>query len=147
MKVRMKVKIKLINDSLPVPGYQTSDSAAFDLYSRLDVEILPKAVFLVPLNVILQIPKNHWVLMAARSSLHKKGLMLINGIGVGDYDYQGENDEYHAALFNFSDQTVKLKKGDRLVQAIVLPREKVEFSKIDVIAENDKSRGGFGSTG
>lgn len=147
MKVKMKVKIKLIDDSLPIPGYQTTESAAFDLYSRLDVEILPKTVFLVPLNVVLQIPKNHWVLMAARSSLHKKGLMLINGIGVGDYDYRGVDDEYHAALFNFSDQAVILKKGERLVQAIVLPREKVKFSKIDVIAKDDKNRGGFGSTG
>lgn len=143
----MIVKIKLIDDSLPVPSYQTSGSAAIDLYSRLDLKIAPKMVTLVPLNVILQIPENYWVLMAARSSLHKRGLMLINGIGVGDYDYRGENDEYHAALFNFSEQTVEISKGDRLVQAIVLSREKVEFSKIDVIAEDDKNRGGFGSTG
>ncbi len=143
----MIVKIKLIDDSLPVPSYQTSGSAAIDLYSRLDLKIAPKTVTLVPLNVILQIPENYWVLMAARSSLHKRGLMLINGIGVGDYDYRGENDEYHAALFNFSEQTVEISKGDRLVQAIVLSREKVEFSKIDVIAEDDKNRGGFGSTG
>jgi dUTP pyrophosphatase len=143
----MIVKIKLIDDSLPVPSYQTSGSAAIDLYSRLDLKIAPKMVALVPLNVILQIPENYWVLMAARSSLHKRGLMLINGIGVGDYDYRGENDEYHAALFNFSEQAIEISKGDRLVQAIVLPREKVEFSKIDVIAKDDKNRGGFGSTG
>lgn len=143
----MIVKIKLIDDSLPIPSYQTAESAAFDLYSRLDLKIAPKTVVLVPLNVILQIPENYWVLMAARSSLHKRGLMLINGIGVGDYDYRGENDEYHAALFNFSEQVVEISKGDRLVQAIVLPREKVEFSRIDVVAEDEKSRGGFGSTG
>lgn len=142
----MKLGIYLVDDSLSLPKYQTSHSAGFDLYSRLDVTIQPKTTQLVPLNVILQLPQDHWVLMAARSSLHKKGVMLINGIGVGDYDFRGETDEYQAALYNFTDQIVEITKGERLVQVIILPREKAEFARLKKV-KKEQSRGGFGSTG
>lgn len=142
----MQLKIKLIDGSLPMPSYQTEGSAAFDLYSRIDCQVQSKQVRLIPLNVVMQLPKDHWLLMSARSSLHKQGLMMINGIGVGDYDYRGASDEYHAALYNFTDQPAQIKKGQRLVQAIVLPRQKMELLQIDDV-EQEQSRGGFGSTG
>ncbi len=142
----MRVGIKLIDHSLPLPEYQTDGSAAFDLYSRLKIIIPAKTVKLVPLNVILHLPKDHWALMAARSSLFKKNLMLINGIGVGDYDYRGPSDEYCAALYNFSESEVVIEKGERLVQMIILPRQKAEFLEITDLTDQ-KSRGGFGSTG
>jgi len=141
----LKVKIKRFDKNLPLPAYQSPGAAALDLYSRVELEIAPQTVAYVPLNVALQVPADHWVLIAARSSLHKKGLMMANGIGVGDYDYRGDKDEYRAALFNFSQQAVRISKGERLVQAIILPREQVSLEeKTNLKAPN---RGGFGSTG
>lgn len=141
----MHVHIKRFDASLPLPAYQSAKAAAFDLYARQDAVIEPRTVALVPLNIAIQPPANHWVLLAARSSLFKKGLMLANGIGVGDEDYAGDEDEYKAALFNFTDQPVTIKKGDRLVQALILPRQKMELKEVTTLAA--KSRGGFGSTG
>ena len=141
----MKIIIKRFDTILSLPEYKTSGAAAFDLYARVETVIKPKAVALVPLNVALQVPKDHWVLVAARSSLHKKGLMMANGIGVGDFDYRGDNDEYHAALFNFSDKSVTVKRGERIVQAIILKREPVKFTEKKQFGT--KNRGGFGSTG
>lgn len=141
----MQVKIKRFDTNLPLPAYQSEGAAAFDLYAREDAVIAPRSVALVPLNVAIKVPKDHWVLLAARSSLFKKGLMLANGIGVGDEDYSGDEDEYKAALFNFMDEAVKVVKGDRLVQAIILPRERIEL--VEVAKLRQKSRGGFGSTG
>lgn len=141
----MKVKIKLFDQSLPVPEYKSSGAAALDLYSRLDLSIEPGKVAYVPLNIALQIPENYFVLMSARSSLQKKGLMMANGIGIGDADYCGDGDEYQAALYNFSREKVAIEKGERLVQMIVLPREKIELEKLTIFTSNN--RGGFGSTG
>lgn len=101
---------------------------------------------LMPLNIALQLPKNTWALVAARSSLHKKGLMLANGVGVGDSDFSGESDEYQAILFNFSKETVTLEKGERIAQLIILPYESVELLELDHFS-GARSRGGFGSTG
>lgn len=141
----MTIKIKRFDKSLPLPEYKTSGAAAVDLYARQEVMIPPKTVGYVPLNIGIELPESHWALVSARSSLHKKGLMMANGIGVGDSDYAGDNDEYKAALFNFSDQNVVVEKGERIVQMIILEREKIDLIEVDHLGNPD--RGGFGSTG
>lgn len=70
---------------------------------------------------------------------------MANGIGVGDEDFCGDNDEYHAALLNFTQQPVTIERGDRIVQMIVMPRERVELEVVTKLSGKD--RGGFGSTG
>lgn len=141
----MKINIKRFDKTLPLPEYKTGGAAAFDLYARKDVTIEPQSVTLVPLNIAIQLPKAHWALLSARSSLHKKGLLLANGIGVGDYDYRGDGDEYMAALLNFSNKPVQVEKGERLVQMIIMHRERADLIEQNKFEESD--RGGFGSTG
>jgi len=141
----MKLKIKRFDQSLPLPEYKTDQAAALDLYARVDTIIGPRKIGYAPLNIALKLPKDHWALLAARSSLHKKGLMMANGIGVGDEDFCGDNDEYRAVLFNFTDQEVVIKKGERIVQLIILSRKKVEIEGVVELGNND--RGGLGSTG
>lgn len=141
----MKIIIKRFDKSLPLPEYKTEGAAALDLYAREDTLVKAKTVAYVPLNIALQLPKNYWVLLSARSSLHKKGLILANGIGVGDWDYRGDGDEYKAAVYNFTEKDVTIKKAERIVQMIILQREKIDFFEKDSFSTND--RGGFGSTG
>lgn len=141
----MQIKIKRFDKSLPLPEYKTSGAAAFDLYAREEMVIRAGKVGYVPLNIAIDIPDSHWALVSARSSLHKRGLMMANGIGVGDSDYCGDNDEYMAALFNFSDEDVVVEKGERIVQMMILEREKIELSEVDKLGNKD--RGGYGSTG
>jgi dUTP pyrophosphatase len=70
--------------------------------------------------------------------------MVGNGIGVIDEDYCGDGDEYQALLYNFTTEAVSLAKGDRIVQAIVLPVHQFAFKEVDSMGTPD--RGGFGST-
>lgn len=142
---RIKLAIKLFDASLPVPEYQTSGAAGFDLYSRENISVDPHSIAYIPLNIAIQLPEGYWALLAARSSLHKQGLMMANGIGVGDYDYRGDGDEYKAALYNFSHQTVTIEKGQRIVQMIIMPATRSELQLETTFSAED--RGGFGSTG
>lgn len=139
------MKIKLFDNQLPQPTYQTAGAAGFDLYARETVTIEPQKVKLVPLNIAIELPPDHWAMLAARSSLHKKGVLLANGIGVGDQDFCGDNDEYHAALLNFSDQPTIIERGDRIAQLLILPYQKVKLQVVQQLGNED--RGGFGSTG
>lgn len=141
----MNITIKRFDTSLPLPEYKTAGAAAFDLYARTEVLIPAHSVGYVPLNIAIELPEHHFALLSARSSLHKRGLMMANGIGIGDYDYRGNNDEYQAALLNFTDQDVVIPKGERVVQMIILQRERVEFTEVEHFTTQD--RGGFGSTG
>lgn len=139
------MKIKLFDTTMPLPKYQTAGAAGFDLYARETVEIPAREVRRVPLNVAIELPEGYWALMAARSSLHKKGVQLANGIGVGDLDFRGDQDEYQAALLNFTDKTQIIERGERLVQMIILPYKQVELEQVKSLGNDD--RGGFGSTG
>ncbi len=143
----MNLKIKLIDKTLPVPEYQTKGSVAFDLYSRLDVDIVPWTPTVIPTNLVVQVPKGYFLMLAARSSTAKKyGLILSNGIGVIDLDYCGEQDEIGVGALNFTKKPVSIKRGDRVAQAILV---KIEIPKnISVVTAMKKvSRGGWGSTG
>jgi dUTP pyrophosphatase len=142
----VEVKIKRFDLDLPLPQYQTAGSVAIDLVARESVIIQPGQVGLVPLNIAIELPPGHWALLAARSSLHKKGLLLANGIGVGDEDFCGENDEYRAALLNYTQQAVTVERGDRLVQMIIMSRPQVNWQEVEHFGGR-KNRGGFGSTG
>src|SRR3989338_2943214 len=115
----MKIKIRRIDKELPLPEYKTSGAVAFDLYARVTTTILPHFVSYVPLNVAIEIPAGHMILLAPRSSLHKKGLMLANSVGIVDQDYCGNDDEYLAALYNFSEAPVSISRGERLLQGII----------------------------
>ncbi len=141
----MRVRIKRIDKSLPLPEYKTVGAVAFDLSARIATTILPKSIVRVPLNVAIEPPLGYMVMVAARSSLHKKGLMLANGVGVVDNDFAGNEDEYMVSLYNFSDQPVSVERGDRIVQGIFKKYDQAEWEEVDDLG--NKTRGGFGSTG
>ena len=141
----MKVRIKRIDKSLQLPEYKTKGAVAFDLAPRISVTILPKGIVRVPLNVAIEPPPGYMVMIAARSSLHKKGLMLAHSVGIIDNDFSGNEDEYHVPLYNFTDQPVSVEKGERLVQGIFKKYDRADWDEVDDL-RND-TRGGFGSTG
>jgi len=141
----MKVKIKRIDQTIPLPQYQTEGSVAFDMSSRVDAVIEPGEVKILPSNLVVEVPKGHALILSARSSLAKKGLKLANGIGVIDQDYHGPEDEIGIFVHNFTAGVVEVKRGDRLAQGMILPVERAEWEEVDEIKKD--SRGGFGSTG
>ena len=141
----MKVKIRRIDKSVLLPAYLTGGASALDLYVREKIIVEPKKIALIPLNVAIKLPRGHFGLLAARSSLPKRGLFIANGLGIFDEDFAGNNDEYKAFVYNFTDQPVVVEKGDRIVQLIILPHDRVEWEETDDLGSND--RGGIGTTG
>ena len=141
----MKVKIKRIDKSLPLPTYQTAGSVGFDIYSREDVEINSHEIALIPGNIIVETPPGFMLLVALRSSTpRKKGLIKPHGIGVIDNDYCGEGDEIKVQVYNNTDHLVKVEKGERIAQGIFVKIDKFDWEEVDMMG---KTRGGFGSTG
>jgi dUTP pyrophosphatase len=140
----VKVKIKRIDNALPLPEYQTSGAVAFDLYSRIDVVILPKTLERLPTNIIVEIPKGYMLEIKDRSStLKKKGLLVTTGYI--DNDYHGELDEILLQVYNMTDAEVKVEKGERIGQGAFVKIDTAEWEEVDKMKE--ESRGGFGTTG
>lgn len=139
------VRVKRFDKKIPLPEYKSEGAAAFDLYARIDVKILPKEYQYVPLNVAVATPPGYFFLLVARSSTHKKGLWMANGIGIGDPDFSGDGDEYHAVYYNFTKKPVFIKKGERIAQGLIVKREPVQWREVSTM--QNKTRGGWGTTG
>src|SRR3989338_11171235 len=117
----MNVPIKRTDKNAALPDYKSAGAAAMECTARRDVAIAPNTGVLVPLNIALKPPRGHFVLLAARSSLHKRGLMMANGVGIGDEDFSGNNDEYQAVVYNYTADKITVERGDRIAQMILLP--------------------------
>jgi dUTP pyrophosphatase len=141
----MKIKFKRFDKSLPLPVHKTPGSVAVDLYSRLDVVIDPHQIAYIPMNVAVQIPDGYFVMMVPRSSTHKMGIKSINGAGIFDRDFCGDNDEYNFIAYNFTDSQVKIEKGTRVCQLLLIKCENFEIDEVEEM--NNADRGGIGSTG
>lgn len=139
------IKIKRFDKSISLPESKTEGAAAFDFCARVAMEIGPKEIGYVPLNIAVEVPKGHFLLLVARSSTHKKGLIMANGIGIMDPDFSGDEDEYKAVYYNFSDKPVMIEKGERIAQGLVIKREAVQWQEVETM--ENKTRGGFGTTG
>lgn len=142
----MKVKIQRLDKSLPLPTYETDGSVGFDLLAREDTTIEAGKIELIPGNVIVECPDGYMLAVASRSSTpRKKGLTMPHGFGIIDKDYCGPEDEIKIQVYNFTDETVTIHKGDKIAQALFVRVDTFEFDEVDQIKE--ESRGGFGSTG
>jgi len=139
------VKIKRFDKEIPLPAYKTPGAAGLDVTARESIEIPARGIGYVPLNVAVHAPAGHFMMLVARSSTHKKGLWMANGVGIMDPDFSGNEDEYKAAYYNFTDAPVSIEKGERIAQIVCV---KIETPLVvEVEAMENKTRGGFGTTG
>jgi dUTP pyrophosphatase len=141
----MSVRITRIHPDALLPEYQTADAAGFDLASVAEVTVEPGRVALIPTGLVIKVPFRMFLGIFARSSTPlKRGLMIANGVGVIDPDYCGAADEVKIAVVNFTHEPVTVRAGDRIAQGILLHAPHVEW--VEGVAD-EKSRGGFGSSG
>jgi dUTP pyrophosphatase len=142
----MRLKIKRLQSAIGLPEPATARAAGFDLAAATDLEIPPHSIRLVGTGLVIAVPDGYFLGIFARSSTPlKRGLMVANGVGVIDADYSGPDDEIKIQVLNITDAPVKVTRGDRLAQGIVLPCPTVEWEEVSEMTV--QTRGGFGSTG
>lgn len=138
------VSCNVNHDSL-IPKYQTDDSAGCDLHAVEDVEIKPGSRALVGTGVKLEIPTGFCGQVCPRSGLAiKYGVTVLNAPGIIDSDYRGE---IKVILYNTSQETFYVKRGDRIAQLLFVPFYQGVFRKSESLESSQRGEGGFGSTG
>jgi dUTP pyrophosphatase len=142
----MRLRIRRLDSTIPLPTYGTGEAAGFDLAAAADAVIAPRTIALVRTGLVIEVPPGHFLAILARSSTPlKRGLMIANGVGVIDPDYSGPTDEVLIQVLNITGSDVQVRRGDRLAQGIVLPAPRVTWDEVAEIRGD--SRGGFGATG
>ncbi|EKD47290.1 MAG: hypothetical protein ACD_66C00133G0004 [uncultured bacterium] len=142
----MKIEYKRNHPLAQIPEYKTAGAVAFDIALVEDLTIAPRAITKTRTGLIINVPDDHALIIASRSSNPlKKGVDLANSIGIIDSDFCGPNDEIQLLISNLTNTAVELKAGDRVAQGIFVPITKAQFTEVDKMSA--PSRGGLGSTG
>lgn len=138
--------IKAFYPEARLPERATENSAGYDFYCPLDVTIGPNASVIVPTGIKAKMETDEVLLLFNRSSNPtKKGLILINGVGVVDSDYYNNPDnegEIGFCFFNMGTEDAVIKAGEKLGQGVF-----TSFLTADEVPPTNQRTGGFGSTG
>jgi dUTP pyrophosphatase len=152
MSASRAVEVKLLDprfgDEWPLPAYATEASAGMDLRAALDAPLVlePGDAALVPSGIALHLGDPHLcAVVLPRSGLgHRHGIVLGNGTGLIDADYQGP---LLISVWNRGHEAFTIQPGDRIAQVMVLPVVRVELRVVDTFADSARGTGGFGHTG
>lgn len=146
-----EIQIKILNKDIvsDVPSYATSGSAGLDLSAAITDKIIlkPDECILIGTGLAINIAdSNYAAIILPRSGLgHNKGLVLGNGTGLIDSDYQGE---LMVSCLNRSGIDIEIEPMMRFAQLVIIPIIRVEFDLVDeFLFDTDRSTGGFGHTG
>ena len=132
----------------PLPAYATAHSAGMDLRAALDAPLLlrPGEAALVPSGLAIHVadPGLCAVLLPRSGLGHKHGIVLGNGTGLIDADYQGP---LMISTWNRGGAAYTIEPGDRIAQLVLLPIVRATLQVVDTFDESGRGAGGFGHTG
>lgn len=155
---RLKVGLRLLDPRLTgwgFPRWGSPGSAGLDLHACPDAPLLlaPQApAALIPAGISVRIGDPDWCgLVYPRSGRgHRDGLVLGNGTGVIDADYEGPL-LISAWNRNPSGAPIRIEPGERIAQIVFTRVVRPDFEwvedRIDDEAPGRRGQGGFGSTG
>ena len=146
--LQLKVLDPRFGGEWPLPAYATEASAGMDLRAALDapLTLAPGDAALVPSGLALHIgDPGLCAVVLPRSGLgHKHGIVLGNGTGLIDADYQGP---LLISVWNRGREGFSIQPGDRIAQLVILPVVRATFEVVDTFEDSARGAGGFGHTG
>lgn len=135
-----------ITPKFELPKRSTKNSAGYDFINPKTITIQPNEIVYVLTGIKAKMQDDEVLLLANRSSNpKKKGLILVNGIGVIDADYYNNKDnegEIAFAFQNIRTTPITIEKGEKLGQGIF-----IKYAIVDNDRAEAERIGGFGSSG
>ena len=135
------MKVVLEKDAI-MPCLAHAADAGYDLFSREEVSILPNCRAVIDTGVHMAIPKGYEGHIRSRSSVMvKKGCLTDGTIDSG---YTGS---IGVILFNLSEESVEIKKGEKIAQIVIERVYTPKLEQVDELEATERGDSGFGSTG
>ena len=146
------LQVKLLDprfgDAWPLPAYATEASAGMDLRAAIEAPMAlePGDEALLPSGIAIHIADpGLCAVVLPRSGLgHRHGIVLGNGTGLIDADYQGP---LLISVWNRGREPFTIEPGDRIAQLVVMPIARVSLQVVDTFIDSARGTGGFGHTG
>lgn len=149
MNVELRIMRLPHGEGLPLPAYQSSLAAGFDLTAAVPegapLTIAPGARALVPTGLAFALPEGFEAQVRPRSGLAMKhGLTVLNSPGTIDADYRGE---VQILLINLGADSIVIPRGMRIAQCVIATVTRATFAMATSLDQTARGSGGFGSTG
>lgn len=143
----MELKIKKVRENAKIPTRGTDGAAGFDLYACIDEPLtLNKGdTALIPTGIALAVPEGYAAFIHSRSGLSiKKGICLLNSVGVVDSDYRGE---VCVGVIKATYEPYTIEPFERIAQMVIKQVCIPDIVEADELDSTERGTGGFGSTG
>ncbi len=146
----MNLDVKILDARLheQLPQYATTGSAGLDLRACIDapLTIEPGTTHLIPTGMAIHLADpGYAALILPRSGMgHKHGIVLGNGTGLINADYQGP---LLISVWNRGREAFTMQPGDRIAQLVLLPVVRATLQVVDEFEHSARGGGGFGHTG
>jgi dUTP pyrophosphatase len=141
----IKLLVKRLDPSVSLPRYAREGDAGLDLAAAHDIALEPNGRALVATGLAVAIPAGFAGLVLPRSGLARTlGVTVLNAPGLVDSGYRGE---LKVLLVNHGEQSITLRRGERIAQLVIQPVQSAELVEVSELPASQRGAGGFGSTG
>ena len=136
------MKIKLLNGTR-CPERKRESDCGWDVYLNKPVIIKPRETACIDTGVCIEIPDGYAGLFAIRSSIAKKGQIVLQNPLI-DKGYVGE---LHLLLTNISDEVVTFQEDERIASLFCFPYLTENLEIVDELSKTDRGTAWNGSSG
>lgn len=134
-----------VTDLKYTPTRAHHGDAGLDLMAAENALLYPGDRQAVDTGVSVEIPDGYVGLLCARSgNAARRGLGIVNGVGVIDSGYRGP---VNVLLINHGRNNLAVMRGDRIAQLLIVPIETPDVEIVDRLSDSDRGTGGLGSSG
>lgn len=134
-----------VTDPKYTPTRANPGDAGLDLKAAENALLFPGDRQAVETGVSVEIPDGYVGLLCARSgNAARRGLGIVNGVGVIDSGYRGP---INVLLINHGRRNVEVSHGDRIAQLLIVPIETPGVEIVDKLSDSERGTGGLGSSG
>jgi dUTP pyrophosphatase len=142
---QVRVQVLRLDPGMPMLNPAKPGDAGVDLRATGEATLQPGERCLIPTGLAVAIPEGYAGFVQPRSGMAiNKGLGVLNSPGLIDSGYRGE---LKVIAINLDSQTLKIDRGDRIAQLVILPVPTFRYEEVEQLPGSERGTGGFGSTG
>ena len=134
------MKVKLL-EGTKCPRQGREGDAGYDFFLREDVTLKAHQVTVIDTGVCVELPKGYAGLLAMRSSICKKNLIIQQPLI--DENYRGQ---IHAMIYSDNDEDITFLAGERLYSLYVVPVYQEPLQVVDELSETNRGTAWAGSS-
>jgi dUTP pyrophosphatase len=138
----LRIDYVRFDHDLPATYRPFATDAGTDVLTTNDTVIAPFQTIRLPLNLAVAIPDGYYAMLASRSSVAARGLLVHTG--TVDQGYRGQ---LYVAVSNVTTESQTVKRGERIAQMIVLPFVSPQFLEVETLPDSERAERGWGSSG